>query len=293
MNDTIRLHPLTVGELLDRAFRLYRYHFLLLFSIVAMAELPVTILSLLGQALLNSGLVVNSVIRLVTTFPDFFAIHLIYAALIVAISCAYLNQPVALGRAYTSGVRRYTSLIGASFLIGLAFGVPVIVLMCLSLAATANDRTMATLIATFLITPVALIFLARWEVYMPAIILEDIGAVEGLSRSWRLTAGYFWRVVGILLATTMLNYAVAVLPRMLITYGYNWAFPGSQIGPYLTIIVNKISMIILWPFSTAVTVLLYYDLRVRKEGFDLEWMAQQMAAQSETGAGEGQSDAVI
>ncbi len=263
MNTTTQLGPFGVGELLDRAIRVYRAQFLTFVGIVALALIPTTILRIISLANFGTG-------QLVDLVQQFFVQNLASAALTGAVAHAYLWQPLTIADAYRLGIRRYGALLGAFILMGLAVGAPAIILgLC-------TVTTGMFIIPMLIVVPVASYLGTRWGVVIPSIILEDMSVTEGLMRSWDLTNGYFWRVLGMFLLTGLLTTVVAELPGMAIAYGIEYVLPFSAmfVRAVLLTAVDQISLIITLPLSVGVTTLLYYDLRVRKEGYDLELRAE-------------------
>ncbi len=123
----------------------------------------------------------------------------------------------------------------------------------------------------------------RLALATPALVLEDLGVVGSLRRSWRLTPGLFWRTFGILLASSLLigivQYVLSLavqLGGMLLGLALG-SMTGSQSGEMLaglvtagaTVLGSLLSGVLTQPFLAAVLALLYTDARIRKEGFDL------------------------
>lgn len=268
------LRPLHTGEMMDRAFRLYRNHFLILMGIAAWATVPVTILQFLSQFLIGDT-------RFVDLLQSVFVLTLVQGGLAHAISCAYFSRPFSIGSAFRAGAQRYGSLWGALFLQGLAIGIPVAVIAgcgIVSMSGADGAGGIVILLLMLFFVPYAAFLGTRWMLTIPGIILEDIGATDGLRRSWSLTEGAFWRVLGISILTSLLTFVVAQLPGMAVTYGIAFLFPDAFIGPYIDIAMTGLSLILALPLSMGVIVVLYYDLRVRREGYDLELQAQELAA---------------
>jgi hypothetical protein len=278
MSTALPLHPLTLAQLLDRAFRLYRNNFGLFVGIVAAAFIPITVLQVMSQALWGTTTIVNLV-------QNIFIESLVSGSLAWAISRVYHHQPTSNGSAYQACLRRYLSLLGAIFLQGLSIGVPGVILIgCgsflilrASRVPTSPFQDFIALIPFFLIIPVLLYFFNRWAVVIPSIIVEDLGATQGLRRSWRLTAGSFWRILGVLVVAFLLTFFVAQLPGLTLRYAVELIAPISAITPVVDTVISQLSHVIALPLSMAITVLLYYDLRARKEGYDLEILAQEVA----------------
>jgi hypothetical protein len=267
------LRPLRTGEMLDRAFRLYRNHFILLISIGALGIVPMSLLQVLSQSLLGDS-------RIVNLLQSVFVISLVQGSLAYAISSAYFGQPLSIGAAYRVGFQRYGSLWGAFFLQGVAIGLPIGVLVgCGVIAMAAGDAgSIVLLLLMLLFVPYAVYLGTRWLLTTPSIILEEVGATAGLRRSWNLTASVFWRVFGVSLLTGLLTFFIAQLPGLLVTYGLAFFFPEAWIGPYIEIVMTGLSLVLALPLSMGVIVLLYYDVRVRREGYDLELQARELAA---------------
>ena len=269
MSVVSNLRPLSVGELLDRAFRLYRAQFLKFTGIVALPLIPMALLQIWSLSSFGTS-------GLVDLGQQLFIQPLISAVLSVAISEAYLWEPVSIGEAYRRGSRRYWRLLAASFLIGLAIGGPAVLLgICVSLVTMGMG-----LLIFVIIIPLAAYLGTRWGMFTPAVVLEEEGAVDGLRRSWHLTEGHFWRVFGTSVLAGVLTLILAQLPAEVVTYAIS-STASLELAAILSTVVSQLSLVITMPFSLAVTTLLYYDLRVRKEGYDLELQADAIITSPE------------
>jgi len=142
----------------------------------------------------------------------------------------------------------------------------------------------------------------RLTLAVPAVVLEGAGPVDALRRSWQLVQGSWWRVFGItLLAGIVVAFIgfILQLPFNIVSSlaGDGSGFPamfnaGSSAAvtaapTTLGIVVGAIGSIIAAtctrPISAGVTVLLYTDMRIRKEGLDL---ALNQAAQTKALTGD-------
>ena len=119
----------------------------------------------------------------------------------------------------------------------------------------------------------------------PALLLENLGIVAAMRRSWRLVRGSWWRVLGVLLLTTIIaSIANGLLQTPFSIIGAVIAAavaPGDASGSTAAItpavvitsvsgnIGTVIASTVTAPFSAAVTALLYIDLRIRREGLDV------------------------
>lgn len=270
MSSTSLLRPLSIAEILDRAIRLYRSHFVLLLSIPLVVMVPMIGLQVAVQFIWHTT-------RLIALFQNAFIQILVSSALVVAISQAYLAQPPTLGEAYRVAGSRYWSVWGGSLLMGLAIGAPIFIVV---LAAAAFTRSQGIWLVILLVLPWAAFFGTRWNLMLPSIVLEKLGPQAGLGRSWTLTDGWFWKVFGTSFLAGILISLLTTLPQLLIVYGLNLFLSNLDIGALVQIILSQGSLILTLPISVGVTVVLYYDLRVRREGFDLEWQVQQTSPEN-------------
>jgi hypothetical protein len=325
-----RLRPMSIGDMFDAAFRLYRKHFLTFIGIAALLQVPMTILQLLlqfqigGQALQNWLRFATRPPRILPgqnifdVFPlgdivTFFGIslalgavqfllvrNLITGALANAVARSYRGQPVSILGSYNLGLRRFLALVGASlatFVIGVLF--LTIIFGCtfggmFALLSNLGSRSAASglltgLLIAFLIlglfallVVVLLYFYARLLVTTQAIVLEDQGPLGGIARSWRLVGGAFWRTLAIAVLMYILAYLIAGIPSMITSFALS-ILSGNALdslvrNQIIVAVVAQIGQILVLPLQLVIFTMLYYDLRIRKEGYDLELMAQQATA---------------
>jgi membrane-anchored glycerophosphoryl diester phosphodiesterase (GDPDase) len=125
---------------------------------------------------------------------------------------------------------------------------------------------------------------ARLSFATAALVVEGQKYFGALKRSWSLSAGHGWRVVGIML---LMGVIVAVL-SLSIGSALNAAVMviiktgRPALAAAITGTVSAIISIILDPLASIILIVLYYDLRIRKEGFDLQILAQDLSARGET-----------
>jgi hypothetical protein len=105
----------------------------------------------------------------------------------------------------------------------------------------------------------------------PAIVMEGLGPIAGLRRSWRLVSHRFWRVLGIMLLGCLLSY-IAVLLMALIP-DVIAAFVSTHVRAVIVAVVGTVGAALQWALYASLAALLYLDQRVRQEGLDLEVMA--------------------
>jgi hypothetical protein len=221
--------------------------------------------------------------------------------LTLAIGQGVLGKKETLGSAWRATWPRFWALLGAVLLPGLfVFGGATVVVLLLTLLAVglAAAHIAAVGIALAIIGGLAaLVFAAliyvRWYVTIPAVMLEGVGPTRGMGRSWRLVRGSWWRTWWIgFLATLIAGFANAIikLPLSFAVGASTFSFASTSDQSHvslLAVIVTSIGGIIATTLTTpliaGVTVLIYADLRMRREGMDIT--LQAAAASADGGQG--------
>jgi glycerophosphoryl diester phosphodiesterase family protein len=275
----VRLRPLPVGELLDETFKLYRLHFNVIAGVAIVVVLPNLLLNLLsGSYRLNS---ISYFQKVLQNLNDPTALQAIqnqqtqatnFSLYLLSIVLTLLLLPItgaALFRAATSLAAGNVETIG-SVLIGTArryFAVVGVGLL-----------TFLVLLGSIAIVtiPVVIWVLIRWAVDLPALFAEGVGPVQAIGRSWGLTRDHWWRTLGILiLVGIMVSLIQAALGALF--GGIAALIPGlsDDIRSGLVTTVSTLISAMVGAITPIAITLLYLDLRVRKEGLDLDQLARQ------------------
>lgn len=132
---------------------------------------------------------------------------------------------------------------------------------------------MALLLAALLLVALLLV---RFAFTIQAVVLEGRGPLSALGRSWTMMRGSFWRVLGIIVLIYLLIQIITVVPSALLGGVIGAIF--SELDQFmlqqsLSQLVGYVIQIFVLPLQLIGYTLLYYDVRVRKEGFDLELRA--------------------
>jgi hypothetical protein len=283
-NPSFVLRPRDVGGLLDLAVVLYRRNFSTYVGIVALMQVPVSlVLTLANIVLLDpdslrqtparpppgaspdaiasyqagtvaavSDLLSRGLLILALAVLGGILLNIATGALAHAITAAYLGRPLSLRDAYRAVRRQVPALTG------------LILLMILS--------------TVLLIVPplFAWVFIS-WSFATQAVVLERQGVTGALARSWSLVSGSWWRVFGayllLLLIDVILGLAPSVLSPLLAFTGASWAVE-TIVVQFAGLLVTVLYV----PIRLAGMTLLYFDLRVRKEGLDLQMALDRQAA---------------
>lgn len=255
----LELRPLSLGEILDRTFSLYRQHFVLF---VGIAGVPAVILLamnlsiiLLPAAMQSVAGIVLTIIGVVVGFLGAMVAYLFsQGATIFAVADVYLGRTAAVGQSLRRVWGQLGSLFGAVLLSGLVVAV-----------------------GTILLIVPGVYLMCRLLVVAPATLIEDRNPSDSLSRSFALTKGFAGRSFMIFLLYT----AIALAANMLLS------FPFSMVAGYkaateqgtppvfwqaLAQIGGTVASMLVTPLMLIATSVFYFDLRVRKEAFDLQFM---------------------
>jgi hypothetical protein len=290
------LRPLAFGEILDVGIKLCLRNWRVLVMCVVWLVLPAQILSvsivlsvspdaldptasqpvesgeetrfLAAQGI--SGLV-QGVVYLVST-----------AACFKALADAYLGAEPNAGRSLRFGLRRVPRLVALYLLYLLAFALVFGILGGLTAAIGP-----AVLILLLVVIPAAIYVGNAWSLSTPALLFEDAGPVQALKRSWALVRGSWWRVLGIIAVGVLLVSILAgVLQGLLVLIPAALASGNQAALAVATVVAGTVSGTLTTPFTAAIFTLVYFDQRVRREGFDLELLAQGLGEKApEPGAG--------
>ena len=107
---------------------------------------------------------------------------------------------------------------------------------------------------------------------MPSLLEGDAGPAEALRRSWNLTQRNVWRAMGYVVLAYMLAYIVVGTPVSALQLIAGFALPIES--QWLTVAlfsaISVVANLLLSPINAIASVLFYYELRVRKESYDLE-----------------------
>ena len=250
------LRPLSLGELLDRSFFLYRKNFLLFAGLTALPHL-VLLAFQLGQIGMQKwmGAGAGLVWTLATYALTLGVTAASQGATVIAVSHVHLGRPTTIAESFAGIKGRifYLALIMIGYGIGVGIGF------------------------VLLIVP-GIILGLMWALTIPVAVLEDTGLRDSVNRSAELTKGSRGRVfvIYILFAIMLwILYLAWMFPVVLIVglAAQKHHVVGVPLWTQIAIPVGSfISQSLAGPLMTIGFSLLYYDQRVRKEAFDLQHM---------------------
>jgi hypothetical protein len=302
-----QLRPLRVGEILDVAIKIYWANASTLFRLVALVVAPVQALTvlILSSALPSSetffpqptfepppqqppldfdasdlrtaviGVLLVAILTLVAT-------TLASAACFKAVADAYLGHRPEWRASMRAAIRRLGSVLWIVFLSGVVWvGAPAAIIAggaVLGAVVVQGDAAPLVVVPAVLGGLVVGVWLyISFAVAVPALLTEDARGTAALRRSFRLIRGRWWPVFGLLVLGAILTAIVSNV----IALGLN-ALTFTDLGEdtlarlIISALSSTVASVIATPFQAAFVAVLYFDLRVRKEGFDLELLADRM-----------------
>jgi hypothetical protein len=287
------LRPLGVGDIIDRVFAIYRSR---LAALLAIASIPYLTLVLAlvyaafsfrdtffalaplladpleprvdlvpaavwGQLVLFGGIV--GVLALATTLVQ-------SGSLVYATAQRYMGQDARVETALLAGLRAAPRLLVMGIVAMLAiFALWVVIFVFMGLTREWWSVLIGTLGGLFLTAYAA----ASWMVSPPVAIIEGAGPVASLRRSWRLSDGHRWRIVGLIALLVILQVVLSSLLSFVLVASVG-ADQFVQVAVQQG--VNLLASIAWAPVYWGTFAVLYYDLRVRKEALDLQMAAEAL-----------------
>jgi hypothetical protein len=256
---TTVLRPMSTSELLDRTFFLYRKHFVLFVGIVAVPYLILLAFQLASLSVPRARPEPTGILWvLLSALVYLIALAAAQAGTVVAVSDVHLERPVTIGSALGSikGRLFQLTLIMVAVWIGVGVGL------------------------ALLIIP-GIIFALMWSLTIPVAVLERQGLRGATSRSAALTKDNRGRIFLIVLLFLVLVYIVTVMVQAPIVMAVSFSHLANPrvIPPWfrvLSAVGSFVSNILVAPLLTIALSLVYYDERVRKEGFDLQFMISSL-----------------
>jgi len=306
--DATELRPLALGELLDRTFRLYRNHFWLFAGIMLVpsaVSVPfmVLIFSMQGSAVAGAPPLPKVVLGMVLFGLVFLCLFCaVYAfaigATTYAVSESYLGRKVTVREAYGKVRGSFWRIIGVvtvallrayGMLIVAGIGIAFVVGISAGILAAIGRGQVPPIVGIIIGLTMFLAYLAgialwllwslRYAVSIPALLLEKLGVLAALRRSVHLTRGRRWQMLVAIFLCTMIAYVGVIvfqgpfLMTMMLS-ARTGQFPEWL--AYAFAMSGAVGGAITGPILLIALVLSYYDTRIRKEAFDLQFMMSSL-----------------
>lgn len=304
----VALRPMSVGELLDGAFRLLRGHWRTLIIAAATIIIPVQVVTFLAQRGLvepfarfaavagdsPDDLLAFARTELLPQLPQILAAALIGQLLLVLVAgavaatadAAVRGADLGPGRALASAGRRAGALLVGWILahllelfpqlLALAVGVRAVVVAVEGSIGDAAGMFVVAFVLLFIGTFWGLFVMPLVALTVPVVMVEGRGPVSAVARSIRLARSRYWPVFAVTVLTGivagLVSTALNNLPQL-----FSGAVDSLDTALLLQTLGSIVASLIVLPFVALVTTLLYFDVRIRREAFDLDELAAQLS----------------
>jgi hypothetical protein len=263
-----QIGTMSVGDILDRGLKLLLGRLPVFYAINLIVLVPIILLQLAfpyliaGQspqflALAALGWMLVVVVLTAVIQP------LATAAILYVISQEFVGKHPDIGEAFRFAFRRFGLLLGTSILAGLVI-----------------------MGGMFLCVVPGIIFFIWYVFVAQVVVVEGLGGSGALSRSKELSVGYRGRLIGLLALFIGMNIVLGIAAGML-----NRVLPSQELvftdkglitiahhgNQAIQTLVTQLINILVQTYNAICLTLLYFDLRIRKEGFDLELAAREQA----------------
>jgi hypothetical protein len=249
--------PMGIGEILRTAFQLYQRHWRTLLAIAAVVVVPLTLLQyLFGDLVRTQGETTrNGVVEtatwsvgiagLLAALAGILMYLVLTGAITRAVAAEVAGEDPSVEQSYRFGFHRLGSVLLVSVLVGLA-----------------------TIGGLILFVLPGIYIGVRLAVSIQALVVEGRRGTQAMGRSWELVGGHWWHAFGTLLVAALLTGII----NAVITAPFsatNWFAQG---------VAAAVATVITLPYGVLVGVLLYLDLRARKENLTLEALRADLQA---------------
>jgi hypothetical protein len=302
--DAPQLRPLGVGDIVDRVFSVYRQRPILFMALSAVPYLALFLVIggialSLGTLLVPLGPFVDSlsdslsvstgarpnvpmtpavgtaivalvVLALIAVLVSVLFLSVQIGSLVDAAAARYLGRETTVGASFRAGLRVAPKIIATGLLLFVSLAVGWLALFFILIVA--NNAILATVGILGGLVATVFVF-ASWLVAPVVASIESVGALHAVRRSWWLSKGHRWRILGLQILLVVLQAVLSTL----ISFIFIAAFiSDAAVRLVLQNVVNVIATVLWAPIEWGTFTILYFDLRVRKEALDLQLAAEAL-----------------
>lgn len=291
------LRPLSTGEILDRTFQVYRSHFVL-FAGLALLPAAVNVVTGALRLLLaahqdhhvHAGIAMYqaqasiSLLVFVSSLLSIVLYGITQAATTWAVSAVYLGELASVKAAFGVAFKhwfRYTLIVWRQVWAGIWLPLVLFVAGIVLAAGHRNSSFNWAAIVLFGCAAVSLIYgvwaYIRVSLAVPATVVESLRTGPALKRSAQLLASRKFRVFLLFLLMFALYMVVGMVQWPLTVLTLRFRGVHAVVAQVLSLGIGFVAATLIGPIGAIGLCLFYFDERVRREGFDIEWMMSKAA----------------
>ena len=259
------LPPRNLVALLHETFVIYGAHLWHFLALVAIIQIPLGLLLMVYMLFDRSALqfTINLIVSSLGTV-------IVYGAASTAVGQHYVRGNISISDCYARATWRLVSLIWLAAILA----VGMLVLVSPLLLENASSTRALLLIPMI----VSLVLLIWWFTSIPAVVTEGTRATQALRRTYGLMSGSKWRIAGIFFILFLVALGLSILVN--IPFALLTGLSGTGLASTTSMAIQGIGSIfvetIVLPVLFIAGTLLYYDLRVRKEQYNVSELSEEM-----------------
>ncbi|MDP8978532.1 MAG: hypothetical protein M3N17_08155 [Actinomycetota bacterium] len=294
------LHPMTLGDILDGAFRLFLANWRTILVVAGSFIVPVQVLSAFLQrdvlnidflqlfrdpaaadvpATVGGGPAGDVALAGVAGLATLLLLPFVAGAVAKVVAASFLGERPEAGPVLRAVGRHWWSLVASFVLVHLLYFVPFLAALGVLVAGAVAESGGVIVLGVALMLAGGLGALALMALFMtvaPAVVVESLGPLAAMGRSFRLVRPRLFPVLGVAVVSGLL---ASILANVLAA-PFTWPgfAVGSQVAWVLVALGSVVAGLVTTPLVAIVATLVYFDARIRHEALDLEIMAGELRA---------------
>jgi hypothetical protein len=199
------------------------------------------------------------------------------------------GRSISIGGAIKTGIRHYVTFIISSIILSFILSIIILLLMIPMIPCIISMNPVALVLGLLGFFVVLLFLSLFYQVFINImtciIVVEGADAAKAIHRSFALLKGFFWRTLGIIVAVSMI---IGLITSIFSGIGkmIGGMVPGNA-GVAVIATVATLFSLMFQPVLWCVSYLVYMDIRIRKENYDMEIMTQRSLVSSKDSSSGG------
>lgn len=276
------IRPRSAIEIVDAAVSLYRDNFKTMAIIGLAAAAPFVVLVILGFGTLsrmsNLSAFASHPMAMIPGMMAVGVVMLLWFAVIdgamtFAASEAYHGRAPTPADAIRGAFGKGLSLVAGNLIrMLIVFGIAAVAAGVIFI--TGGDNPVVAFVVGLAVFVLAIHLLARTFAITSAIVIENASATDGVQRSFFLSKDATLRIVGVAMLCLVIYWFAQLISMMLVQGVVQFVLKN----PTVTAVIGNVAGMVVYPFLNIAIMVLYYDQRVRKEGYDLDVLGSAIPA---------------